>query len=1136
MQDNHNLRELILLVTVTLSAKCQNEKFGTLSLAEAEFLKGWIRAVQEVGSFDYTDEESLRTAEEHIDQCITSIKTSHPSLRDIKAKPRRGLSGAVVSALDIGIPVITVLKDAVEIVGAVPFMKPILGAVLVMSQAARQTQSNYEGMLALSTTAGEFALSIVERCSTLQVLPKNLDGAVKKLESRLRAIALRCQEMSEKNFISCFFQTTGFKEELDDLRRTLDSAIQEFQNTNLIDIQDGLEQIVEALHRTAGNVEWVRLDGLPRHPDTSGKLAEYLVQSRTSDVEHICDWIERSNELLLCIHGTAGVGKSTLASHLAKELRASGRLAGSIFLGTFPTDTSGAETIIKMLAHEIGSIHPKLRPKILEAMQQCHGTSLETHLQKYILAPLRSLNQPYPLIIIVDALDEWRDHATFLSALSHLNSNTSVLKLIGTSRLNPVASHLPGIHKVSVRPYLLSPVSMGVIKQYFEKHLESVPWVDGRRAHSADIDKLAELSGGLPIWAATVIALLSYQFSTLPPHEVLTNIVGSRLQVGGGSGSDALRDLYENALKRLFTTPDTQRQFRLYFGAIIALQASLPISDFSKLTGISTHLVNQIQAVLPALYTRPLPQGSAEKMMVHPATAVFHLSLIEHVQAAAETGTPFGISAPESHSTLALSCLEQLPTLPSPSPNPDSQLRAIQQYAVKYWLLHVSKGTSRSKKAWSQTKHCSALQTISASTQRRWAILFHSTLMPGDDSLELKADDGLGTILAKLAHQLDKSGGNQWGLQVACLEVAVRIDDSDAEAWTDLGRCYYAQGERVGGIQMRQEALAAFRRALHLQPESHPNHAASLDRVAYALGSCYQLNGDQATLGEMISHSRKALTHCLAPHPDRNIYLTTLANALEDLYQHNGDLQTLEEVVSLCRERLGLCPAPHPNRAAALNNLANALQALHAHEEKGNIDALNEAISLHYEALALHPTPHLDRSLALHNLAVTLDELYHSNNDENALHKAISLYHQALALRPPPHPLRSSTLYNLALSLESRYKRDGEISTLKESISLHREALGLWPSPHPNRPHSLRNFAGALLSHFEKTREVGDLDEAISLRRELLVLNTPGRRYRRVDLKDALHLLKIRREVTKDEGDCGEIDDLEKELAGLRTL
>jgi tetratricopeptide (TPR) repeat protein len=858
----------------------------------------------------------------------------------------------------------------------------------------------------------------------------------------------------------------------------------------------------------------------------SGKLAEYLVESRTPNVEDICEWIASPGELLLCIHGTAGVGKSTLAGHLSKELRAAGRLAGSIFLGTFPTETSGPETIIKMLAHEIGSIHPQTRPKILDAMQQCHGTSLETHLQKYILEPIRLLNHPYPLVVIVDALDEWRDHPTFLSALGYLNSNTSVIKVIGTSRLNPVASCLPGIDKVSVRPYHLSPVSMGVIKKYFEKHLESVPWVDGRKAHPRDIDQLAELSGGLPVWAATVIALLSYQFSESPPHDVLADIVGSRRQVGG---SDGLGVLYENALKRLFTTPETQQQFRRYFGAIIALQAPLSLSDFSTLTGISPHLINKIQAALPAFHTRSPPPGSEKT--VHPATAIFHLSLIEHVQATGAE-TAFAISVFESHSALGLSCLQQLSSLPSPSPHHSSPLRAIQDYAVRYSPYHVANGTPRSNDGWSQTKHCGILRAMSSGTQQQWAALFLNALMPGENGLELETEDGILSILMKLADRMGQSGGDQWGFQVACLEVAVRIDDGNAEAWSRLGWRYRGGGERMGSIQMLEEALAAFRRALQLQPEPHLGHANSLKNVALALWSCYQLNGSQDTLDEMISCSQKALTLCPVLQPDRNRYLTTLANALGELYRHNRDLQTLKEVISLHRQGLELCPAPHPERSTGLNNLAKDLQFLHGHDD-GDIDALKEAISLHREALPLRPVPHPYRSSSLDNLASALDCLYRSNGDERALNEAISLYHEALALRPAPHPGRSFTLNNLADSLQARYKYNGDISTLNVCISLHREALGLRHVPHPDRPTSLSNLADVLLLQFEQNREVGILDEAISLRRELLILRPPGHRYRKADLKGFLHLLEMRREVTGDDRDRGEIDDVKAELAAL---
>ncbi|RXW13214.1 hypothetical protein EST38_g12637, partial [Candolleomyces aberdarensis] len=439
MEDCQSLKELILAI-VALSAKCKNEKSTLLVGKCADFcvhliqyleenpstavnaVDDFLRAVSDLDSFDYNTEASLTNAEERVNESITTLKASHPSLKDIKKRACRGLPGAVVSVLDISIPVITVLKDAVEIIGAVPFLKPVVAAILVMSQAARQTQSNFNEMLSLSSTAGEFALSIVERCSASQELPPNLDDAVKKLESQLRGIASRCQEMSQKSFITCFFQTAAFKEDLDELRRSLDIAIQEFQSVTLINIQDALQRIADALNRAASNIESGRLKELPTHPEMSGKPDEYLVESRTPNVEEICEWIAGSSELVLCIHGTAGVGKSTLAIHLSKEFRVAGRLAGFTFLGAFPTGLYGPVEIVKMLAHEIGLIHPRAIPKILVAMQECHGTSLETHLQKYILEPLQSLNHPHPLVIVVDALDEWHDHPTFVSALAYLNS------------------------------------------------------------------------------------------------------------------------------------------------------------------------------------------------------------------------------------------------------------------------------------------------------------------------------------------------------------------------------------------------------------------------------------------------------------------------------------------------------------------------------------------------------------------------------------------------------------------------------------------------------------------------------------------------------------------------------------------
>ncbi|KAJ2934990.1 hypothetical protein H1R20_g2112, partial [Candolleomyces eurysporus] len=629
-----------------------------------------------------------------------------------------------------------------------------------------------------------------------------------------------------------------------------------------------------------------------------------------------------------------------------------------------------------MLAHEIGSIHPQAIPKIVEAMDQCHCTSLENHLEKYILEPLRSLNRQQPLVIIIDAMDEWRDHPTFIKALAHLNSQSHVVKFFITDRLNPCASHLPGIEKISIRTYALGPISKEVIKTYFHKHLETVPWEDGRMATPSDVDKLTELSGGLPVWAATVIGLLSHRLSESPPHEILEEIVGSRRQVGG---SDGLGELYCNALLRLFRSPEDQRQLRRYLGASIGLQEALSPFDFSMLAEIRTHLINRIQFDLSALQTRSPPLGS--EGMVHPATTLFHMSFLEYVQATT-TESSFSISTLDSHSTLGLSCLKQLTGLPSSSHHV-SDLYNHQHYAMKYWPFHVFKGTPRSHERWSQTEHCSTLRKITAETQRQWAALFLESLVPGkmDTTMmdNIGSEDGMVSILSKLANSLDKIGQDCWEFQVACLEVAIRIDDGDAEVWSQLGKCYKVRGSRTGILQMHEEAVVAFQHALHIQTNRHPDHAKSLNNIAAALMSCYKQNGDRDILSKAISCHQEALALRPAPHPDRSTSLNNLAIALQSLYRCNGSIGTLTEVISLHREALGLRPQPHPARPISLNNLAFALRC--QFDQNGSVDVLNEAISLWRELLALHPPGHRYQQVVVHCLAELLEKRYEVTGD-----------------------------------------------------------------------------------------------------------------------------------------------------------
>ncbi|RXW19143.1 hypothetical protein EST38_g6716 [Candolleomyces aberdarensis] len=826
--------------------------------------------------------------------------------------------------------------------------------------------------------------------------------------------------------------------------------------------------------------QW-RFNGLPKHPDRSGTRAEYLPNSRRPDVETSSEWVLRSNELVLCVYGPAGVGKSTLAGHLSDELRSAGRLAASVFMATFPPDTPGPETMIKTLAHELGNIHPRAIPKIVEAMNHCHATSLENQLEGYILEPLRSLNHPHSLVIIVDAIDEWRHHGPFTKALVRLNSESAVVKFIMTSRLDPHTSRLPGIEKISVHSYPLRPVPQAVVKAYFDHHFESIDWDHGRKPNERQVDRLAELSGGLLVWGATVCSLLSHKFSGSTPHDILSGILAEEQKVGS---TGQLAQLYYNAIIRLFPSVEDRKHLRNYLGVIVVLQEALPVHDFCCLVGMPLCLVVSIQSTLSALQTR-LPPTGLEKM-VHPASTLFHLSFLDYIQATLAENA-FTISAFDSHSVVGLACLNHITSLPPVSSNQISfsSLHDIRRYAVKHWPLHVTHGTRRSHDEWVKTPHYSTLHTIPIAAQQRWATLFFNMLFPEAEEMVVEEQD-MPSILKRIGDSLSQDGGDRWVFQVACFEVAVRLDCGCHGTWFELGRSYYEMGRKTRSPKMYEEAVVASEHALELLAAFNPERPSVLNTLGNALRSLYECTGDVNALNNSIPHLRDALALRPAPHPDRFPLLTNLAGAIQILFRRNGDLDALDESISHLRDAIRLLPASHPDRSLPLNSLGNALQTLF--ERNGDINALNESISHHRAALALRPEPHPDRSSSLNNLGNALQTLYECSGDIEAMNESILHLRDGLALLPASHPDRASLLGNLGRALQSLFEHNADLDTLKESISHHRDTLALRPAPHPDQPLLLNLLGNALQTLFECSGDIQALNESISHLRDALTL------------------------------------------------
>lgn len=254
------------------------------------------------------------------------------------------------------------------------------------------------------------------------------------------------------------------------------------------------------------------LRDLPKQKDISGHQSEYLPGSRESDPEGMQEWAKKpSPELVLGVHAAAGLGKSTLARELAHRLRSSDRLAAFVSLNAIPNDARGPESVVKVIAREIAEIHPGAVPLIARAIGECKSSPLEDHIVKFIGESVRSLGMlSSPLVVVLDASDEWEYTDTLVKKLACLIPFSSSVKFIFLGRRD---LRTRGHKDAFIQPYQLQPVSPAVMGRYFEMQFDDVEWDYGRRPSAKNV------SGGT--WAGLTMGWLK----SARPENSLTGLL-----------------------------------------------------------------------------------------------------------------------------------------------------------------------------------------------------------------------------------------------------------------------------------------------------------------------------------------------------------------------------------------------------------------------------------------------------------------------------------------------------------------------------------------------------------------------------------------------------------------------------------
>ena len=872
------------------------------------------------------------------------------------------------------------------------------------------------------------------------------------------------------------------------------------------------------------------VNALPKSLSYVGRRDEYLPGSRSDDIQVIADWLENPDQVVFWMRGGAGLGKSTLAHKIVDFLHADDRLATFAFLHRgSPSDPA---TVIQSMARELGVLHPRSIPQVATAARTCTSGHLSLHeyIESYLINPIHSLSYPYPLVIVVDALDEWEHYESFLKELEHIPQPSSV-KILLTSRPNYSVERY--LLNVTVQKYQLPPVSQAITEAYFNHHFAKMDW-EMRKPSPMIVSNLARLADGLLIWAAMVCSYLSYEMRAGAPHELLDQILSSTRQI---TRQRQLSSLYRDALTQLFQDDEERQLFKRVFGATTVLRESLPLHDFARLLGLSHNQVRGVQSRLTALQTR----GAFDEQIIPPASEWFHSSFIEftmnHEAEAGNPLIPYLIDPQMAHQSMAVGCLSFLNDFLSSFRGRKcrhSDLRSVELYTVKYWPLHMANSNDRSTPL--PPKLNSLLLELPENHLRQWGSWFLAISIPTssnnwDEVLGPIDKDGFYYSLAGFLKDNIMTDNTLASSRTFCLEIAIRLQPKLLEAWEDLGHSYIRRIENTNILDLLNQAIIVYRHGLELCPKDG-SQCTCMSGLAHALSFRFERTGSMVDLNEAISMGREILSLRPTPHPDRSSSLAHLGLWLLDRFQRTGSIADLEESTSMHRESLSLCPPPHPDHFFLLSHIGLGLVEHFA--MTGSMTDLEEAILKHRESLSLCPTSHPGRSLSLNNLANALLYRFDRTGFMTDLQEVILLYRESLSLRPTSHPNYSNSLYNLANALQRHLRNADSMPYLEEAILLHRESLSFRPTPHPHRYESLNSLGCSLGNRFRMTGSMTDLEEAIPMLREALsLIPAPAHPHRLPTLDNLAYYLEIRFKETGGQSDFEEAISLRQEILAI---
>ena len=438
-----------------------------------------------------------------------------------------------------------------------------------------------------------------------------------------------------------------------------------------------------------------------------------MEDTRVDLLQDITNWSNAPGDAcIFWLNGMAGTGKSTIARTVARIWHDNNQLGASFFFSRGQRDLSHASKFFPTLAYQMARLQSSLAADIRKAIcehPQIGAQTLRDQWKHLILEPFSQLkDQPEPMVVVIDALDECDDEEdteVILKLLSQAKALSSVRLLVFvTSRPEtPIRLGFRSIPGDIHRDFVLHQISDSVVGRDISVYLRhEFGKIRTRRRlpnnwpTETNLRLLIRKANGLFIYAATVCRFVGHKDRS--PENRLNFVLEDSME--DGSPTKQLDLIYTKILR--YAIGDQQERllrFRQIVGSIVILCDALTAVALTELLSAKQW---EVEAILDSLSS--LLDYSQHIRLLHPSFRDFLLDDRRCID------PRFRIVGGDAHRDLAVSCLKHLSTclkmdicslkfhgtLTSDVDSSTVQRCLPQQvqYMCRYWVDHLQRSNT----------------------------------------------------------------------------------------------------------------------------------------------------------------------------------------------------------------------------------------------------------------------------------------------------------------------------------------------------------------------------------------------------------------------------------------------------------